>query len=131
VAKDKKKKTKSKQGAGAAGKAAQSFKSIAQNPLVADLVAAALVSTAAALKDSKKARQLAGQAEEELTALAKEGAEKGNAMWQLALEVGRRAIDTLAGEDKVKAAKAVKSPTKSQKKWTKKAKPAGTRSKAN
>src|ERR1700756_680385 len=91
VAKEKKKtKGKNKQSSGGTGKAAKpakGLKSIAQNPLVADLVAAALVSTAAALKDSAKARQLAAQAEEELTALAKEGAEKGNAMWQLALEV--------------------------------------------
>jgi hypothetical protein len=125
MAKDKKKKTKGRSG-DSAGKAARSLKSIAQNPLVADLVAAALVSTAAALRDSKKARELAGQAEEELTALARVGADKGNAMWQLALEVGRRAIDTLAGEGKAKPAK----PARKSVKKSKKTKPAAAGSKA-
>jgi hypothetical protein len=128
VAKDKKKKTKSKQGSSTARKAVKGLKAAAQNPLVADIVATALVATAAALKNPKKARQLAEQAGDEITALSKKGAEQGNAMWLLALEVGRRAIDTLAGEGKVKAAKPAKKPAK---KSTNKAKPATARSKAN
>jgi len=117
MAKDKKKnkgKAKSSGGSGATA----SLKSLAQNPLIADVVAAALVSTAAALKDSKKARQLAEQAGDELETLAKEGAERGSAMWQLALDVGRRALDSFAG-DSVKPAKASRSssakPSKSVK----------------
>jgi hypothetical protein len=102
VAKDKKKKKKDKKdkaGAGVgAAKAATSLKAIAQNPLVADIVAAALVSTAAALKDSKKARLLAAQAGDELEKLAREGSEKGSAMWQLALDIGRRSLESLSSE---------------------------------
>ena len=41
----------------------------------------------------------------ELEHLAKEGAERGNAMWKLALEVGRRAIDTIAGDEAKPATK--------------------------
>jgi hypothetical protein len=132
VAKDKKKKTKSKQGGSAARKAVKGLKAAAQNPLVADIVATALVATAAALKNPNKARQLAEQAGDDITALSKKGAEQGNAMWLLALEVGRRAMDTLAGEGKgkvkVKAAKPAKKPAK---KSTNKAKPATASSKAN
>jgi hypothetical protein len=105
VAKDKKKK-KGKKKTGSA-KTAASLRSLAQNPLVADVVAAALVATAAALRNPGKARQLAEQAGDEINALAKEGAERGSAMWQLALDVGRRAMDTLA-PDAAKPAKATR-----------------------
>jgi hypothetical protein len=132
VAKDKKKKTKSKQGSSTARKAVKGLKAAAQNPLVADIVATALVATAAALKNPKKARQLAEQAGDEITALSKKGAEQGSAMWLLALDVGRRAMDTLAGEGKVKVkVKAAKPAGKPRKKSTIKAKPATARSKAN
>jgi hypothetical protein len=106
MAKDKKKQKKDKKGKAGAGRAATSLKAIAQNPLLADIVAAALVSTAAALKDSKKARQLAAQAGDELQKLAKEGSEKGNAMWQLALDIGRRSLESLSSEIAPKRAKA-------------------------
>jgi hypothetical protein len=92
MAKDKKKKKKDK-AAKPAAKVAKRLKTLSDNPLVADIVAAALVATAAALKDSKKARQLASQAGDELEHLAKEGAERGNALWKMALEIGRRALD--------------------------------------
>ena len=105
MAKDKKKKKKDK-----AGKAAKRLRSLTENPLVAEVVSTALVATAAALRDSKKARQLAVQAGDELTQLAKEGAEKGNAMWQLALEIGRRSLDALIAEPAPKARKAPKAP---------------------
>jgi hypothetical protein len=111
VAKDKKKKKQGKKssvGGNAAGKAAKSLKSLSQNPLVAEVVAAALVATAAALKDPKKARQLAEQAGDELTALAKEGSERGNALWRLALEVGRQTRDMLAGGESAKGKSARK-----------------------
>jgi hypothetical protein len=106
VAKDKKKKDGKKaktKGDGATlkkGKAkpvATKLTALADNPVVVDIVATALVATAAALKDSKKARALATQAGDELEALAKSGADRGNALWQLALDVGKKALDEFAG----------------------------------
>ncbi len=106
MSKDKKKKKNDKGGKkdkasgspSRATKAAKGLKSITDNPLVADVVAAALVGAAAALKDSNKARQLASDAGDQLADLSKAGVDRGNAMWQLALDVGRRALDTLADE---------------------------------
>lgn len=105
--KDKKKKQDGKKGKkkgnGAAlsktpRKAARSLQALSQNPLVADVVAAALVSMAAALKDSDKARQLASDAGDQLSALSKKSTKQGNAMWDLALDIGRRTLETLAEE---------------------------------
>ena len=99
VAKDKKdKKDKgAKKGKKARTTAAASkLKDWSQNPLVADIVAAALVASAAALKDSRKAQRLAAETGDELEKLSKKGAERGNAMWQLALEIGRRSLEELA-----------------------------------
>ena len=108
---------------GKASKLTKRLEELSNNRLVADIVAAALVATASALKDSKKAKALAASAGDELEHLAKEGAERGNAMWKLALEVGRRAIDTIAGEEakpanklKPKAAKTPKAASKSGRK---------------
>ena len=98
MAKDKKKKKDKKGGKAGKNSAAKTLKALAQNPLVADVVAAALVATSAALKDSKKAQRLASEAGDELEALAKKGAEQGKAMWQLALLIGRRALDELTAE---------------------------------
>jgi hypothetical protein len=100
MAKNKKKKKdkKSTASGGGAAKVAGRLKTITENPLVADVVAAALVATAAALKDSNKARQLAMHAGDELEALAKDGAARGNALWKLALEVGRRSLDAIGAE---------------------------------
>jgi len=100
VAKNKKKTKDDKKSAGPnkAAKTAKRLKAIAENPLVADVVAAALVATAAALKDSKKARQLAAQGADQLGKLSKEGASRGNAMWDLALDIGRRSLEALARE---------------------------------
>jgi hypothetical protein len=80
------------------GKATKSLKALADNPIVADVVAAALVSMAAALKDSKKARELAGQAGDQLGEMAEESADRGAAMWQLAVDIGRRTLESLANE---------------------------------
>jgi hypothetical protein len=105
VSKDKKKDGKKgkKSGNGAlaktSGKAAKSLHALSQNPLVADVVAAALVSMAAALKDSDKARRLANDAGDHLNALSKKSTKQGGAMWDLALDVGRRTLETLAGEE--------------------------------
>lgn len=96
MAKDKKKKKsqrKAKEGATRADK----LKALAQNPLVADVVAAALVATAAALKDSKRARALASEVGDELANLSKAGTRSGEALWDMALQVGRRSLEALAG----------------------------------
>ena len=112
VAKDKKKdkkdkgskkaKTKRVSVAKPAKTAARKIQDWSQNPLVADIVAAALVAAAAAMKDSRKAQRLAAEAGDELEKLSKKGAERGNAMWQLALEVGRRSLEELANSGKTR-----------------------------
>jgi hypothetical protein len=76
--------------------AARKVKEWTENPVVAHVVAAALVATASALKDSKKAQRLAAEAGDELEKLSKKGAERGNALWQMALEIGRRSLEELA-----------------------------------
>jgi hypothetical protein len=121
VAKDKKKKKDKKKSP--AGSASSSLKTLSKNPIVADVVAAALVATASALKDSNKARRLAADAGDQLNALAKEGAERGNAMWQLALDIGRRAVETVSAE----ASKPVKS-SKAPKRAKAAKRPVATRS---
>lgn len=105
MAKDKKKKSGKKKD----GSVVATFKSLGSNTLVADVVAAALVATAAALKDPNKARRFASEASDQLETLSKEGAERGSAMWQLALDVGRRALDSMTGD---KPAKGKRSATK-------------------
>ena len=108
VSKDKKKKKKDKKkdkSEGSLASATKSLKSIAENPLVADIVAAALVGAAAALKDSKKAKQLAADAGDQLDEMSKQSASRGNAMWDLALDVGRRTLEALAGEEAGKGRK--------------------------
>ena len=117
MAKDKKKKKSKKKGVVAAvssSKTAKTLKSLSDNPLVADVVAAALVATASALKDAKKAQRLAASAGEELEKLSKKGARQGSAMWQLALDVGRHALATLSDEIAPKASKTAK-PAKAAK----------------
>jgi hypothetical protein len=109
VAKDKKKKKKDKKGTSAKS-VKWTLKDLSQNRLVSEVVAAALVGAASALKDSKKARQLAAHAGDELQAMAKEGVERGGAMWELALDIGRRSLETLIAEPAPKAAKAPKAP---------------------
>ena len=107
VPKDKKKKPDDKKGkkgkkkaAGSAStKAAKTLQALSENPIVADVVAAALIGMASALKDSDKARRLAGDAGDQLEKLSKASAKQGNAMWELALDVGRRTLETLAGEE--------------------------------
>ena len=96
MSKDKKK--KQKKAGKSAKKSADTLKALAQNPIVADVVAAALVGMASALKDSDKARKLANKAGDQLDALSKTNAKKGNAMWDMALDIGRRTLDTLADE---------------------------------
>ena len=101
MAKDSKKKKKGKKGSsdGAlSGKVAKRLRDISKNPMIADIVAATLVGAASALKDSKKARQLAANAGDELEALAARGAKQGNALWKLALDVGQKSLEALGGD---------------------------------
>ena len=114
MSKDKKKKKAKKDKNGSAlrkvpKKAAKGLQALTENPLVADVVAAALVSMAAALKDSEKARRLANDAGDQLNAISKKSAKQGNAMWDMALDIGRRTLETLAGEE------AKDKPTRSRK----------------
>ena len=98
MSKDKKKK-KDKKARKAGSAKGSGLRALAQNPLVADVVAAALVATASALKDSKRARRLATEAADELGKLSKAGAEQGNALWDMALQIGRRSLEALTAED--------------------------------
>jgi hypothetical protein len=118
MSKDKKKKK-----AGKAARASATLRSLSKNPMVADVVAAALVATASALKDSKRARQLALDTGDELRKLAKKGSEDGSALWEMALQIGRRSLEALVS-DGASAAKP-KAKTKAKAKAKAKAKPAG------
>jgi len=120
MSKDKKKKKDKK-----AGKSGAMLKSLAQNPLVADVVAAALVATASALKDSKRARALASDAADELAKLSKKNAERGNALWDMALQIGRRSLETLVADDAPMRASAKPAGKKNSAKKASKRKPAG------
>jgi hypothetical protein len=105
VSKDKKKKKDRKdvgvKPAKVAKKATKKLKTLAGNPIVADVVAAALVAMASALKDSEKAKRMASEASDQLNALSKKSATQGNAMWDLALDIGRRTLETIASEQGV------------------------------
>ena len=98
------KKKKHKKGAAspsiakASKKAGKGLRALAENPLVADVVAAALVGMASALKDSGKAKQLASNAGDQLNAMSKKAGRQGNEMWDLALDIGRNVLQTLASE---------------------------------
>lgn len=91
-------------------KVVKGAKKIAANPATTEIVAATLVAAAAALRDPKKARALASEAASDLKQAAKSGVD-GGALWQLALDVARRSIDTIGadngGKGKNKAKKAL------------------------
>ncbi len=76
----------------------KTVKAAADHPLVAEVVAAALVGAAAALKNPAKARQLAESAADEITDAGKNTGAKGGALWLLALDIARRSVNSLAGE---------------------------------
>lgn len=69
---------------------------LASNPVVAEVVAATLVAAAAALKNPKKARDMAVSAADEISAASKATAKDGNALWQLALDIAKRSVESLA-----------------------------------
>ena len=91
-------KKRKKKGKSGPAKAVKSLKALADNPLVADVVAAALVGMATALKDSEKARRMAGKASDQLNKMSKRSTKQGGAMWDLALNIGRQTLDALAEE---------------------------------
>ena len=104
--KDKKKKKKGKKGgkgsdsiSAASAAVTQRLKAISQNPRVAELVAATLVAAAGALRDTKRAQKLAANAEVELRDLARSGSKRGSELWQLALDVGRRSLEAVSGDE--------------------------------
>ena len=99
----------------------KAVKAAADHPLVAEIVAAALVGAAAALKNPAKAKALAESAADDITAAAKSTDAKGGAMWLLALDIARRSVNSLVDEGGSKAAKA-KKDGKSAKKPAKKKK---------
>ena len=88
-----------------AGKAVKGLKALSKNPFVADVVAAALVGAAAALKDTKKARRLASEAGDEIEKMSRKGIQQGEALWDMALDIGRRSLEALSGEVAPKRAK--------------------------
>lgn len=72
---------------------------IRDNPVVLEIVAAALVATAAALRDPQKARRIAAEAGDELKRAGSKAGRKADAFWNLALDIARRSVDALdAGE---------------------------------
>jgi hypothetical protein len=87
---------------------------LATNPAVAEIVAASLVAAAAALKNPKKARDMASAVGDELETASKQAVDRGNAFWALAIDIARRSIEAL-GPDQGKAAKS-KSGTKKKSK---------------
>jgi len=96
---------------------------LASNPAVTEVVAATLVAAAAALRDPAKARQMALSAADEIKAATKDGQGRGAALWQLALDVAKRSIDSANAE--AKPAKKAKASTSGAKKPAKKAKRQG------
>ena len=57
--------------------------------------------------------------------MAKQGAERGNAMWQLALDIGRRSLESLSGDGNAPKAKTTRKAKAAPKaKTTRKAKAA-------
>jgi hypothetical protein len=86
---------------------------IASNPAVTEVVAATLVAAAAALRDPKKARQMALAATDEIKAATKDAQGRGAAMWQLALDIAKRSLDTANADTKpAKKPSSTKKPAK-------------------
>ena len=73
-------------------------KELASNPAVAEIVAASLVAAAAAIKNPKKARDMASAVGDELETASKQAVDRGNAFWQLAIDIARRSMEALGPE---------------------------------
>jgi hypothetical protein len=102
MAKDKKKSGGKKAKAGQASKTGKKFRKatekaakLAANPLVAEVVAATLLAAAAAIRNPRKAREIAMSAGDELGNAAKGAVGQGNAFWKLAIDVAKRSVDAL------------------------------------
>ena len=120
MSKKKDKKDKSTRSAKSTKSTAQRVKKatvkLASNPVVSEVVAATLVAAAAALRNPKKARALAESAADEIGAASKEMAGKGGTMWKLAMDVARKSLDALGGdEEPAPKKKAVKKQGKKSK----------------
>ena len=126
LAKDKKKKDKKSDKPSSLG---AGFKALTDNPLIGEVVAAALVATASALKDSNRAKALASHAGDELEKLSKSGADRGSALWDMALQIGKRSLEAMTAEA-AKPAKSKAKPAKSDKDDKGEAKPKSTKKKA-
>jgi hypothetical protein len=70
-------------------------KELAANPAIAEIVAASLVAAAAAIKNPKKARDMASAVGNELETASKQAVDRGNNFWQLAIDIARRSIEAL------------------------------------
>lgn len=88
----------------------------ALGPEVSEIVAAALVGAAAALRDPAKARQLAASVGEEIEQAAKGAAGQGAAIWQLAMDVAKRSVDALGAVAKGDSKRRDKDKDKKKKK---------------
>lgn len=80
-------------------KVAKPTKRAGKNPAAAEVVAATLVAAAAALRNPKKAQALALEAADDIKRAAKSGVDSGEALWKLALDVARKSIDALGGDN--------------------------------
>ena len=87
---------------------------LAANPAVAEIVAASLVAAAAAIKNPKKARDMASAVGDELEIASKQSVDRGNRFWQLAIDIARRSIEVLGAD--AKPAKPAKSRNGTKKK---------------
>ena len=70
-------------------------KELAANPAIAEIVAASLVAAAAAIKNPKKARDMASAVGNELETASKQAVDRGNTFWQMAIDIARRSIEAL------------------------------------
>ncbi|MEO7365479.1 MAG: hypothetical protein ABIW03_04090 [Sphingomicrobium sp.] len=90
---------------------------IAANPAVAEVVAASLVAAAVALKNPKKAREMATLVGAELETASKQAIDRGNAFWQMALDIAKRSMDAIgldSGGKKAKSGKKSKAGAKAK-----------------
>src|SRR5690242_16244165 len=94
-------------------KASKKAARIAANPLVAEVVASTLLAAAAAIRNPKKAREIALAAGGDITTAAKGAVGQGNVFWKLAMDVAKKSVDAL-GEmpQSVKAAPVRKAAAK-------------------
>jgi len=76
-------------------KASKRAAKIAANPLVAEVVASTLLAAAAAIRNPKKAREIALAAGDEMTTAARGAVGQGNVFWKLALDVAKKSVDAL------------------------------------